>query len=141
MDFLNFQFEHLLQSKISSFVTYCDMVEKNPYQVLLDYSYDAEERPLSVPDVPVSLPSPFSEVSNIREHSEFIQMLINASINVQMNQSPSLVNWRGYSTKIGLDFILSKENVKSELINALSNLQNTTQAEKQVKCCGWHAEL
>lgn len=42
----------------------------------------------------------FSEVSEVEEHAEFIQMLIDAKGMADLNQEPIPVAWRGHKTVV-----------------------------------------
>lgn len=161
MDDLNDQYEQLLQSKMSIFVTYSELVEKNPYRVLSSYSYDFEERPLrsnriaSNPPVlepaseptsdaetvfdgsTVLLPSTLRNISEVPEHDEFIQLLINAKAMATSNSCVESVTWRGYVTDIAPDFKMTRVSLRKELLRALQHLTILSEMERKVKSCNF----
>lgn len=132
--------------------TYTEIVEKKPYRVLSSYSYDCQEKPLrsdriaekppvyeTVSDLDsvsearsVSLPTAFMNVSEIRDHDEFIQLIINAKSAAEMSNEPAPVDWRGYSTKVSPGFKLSKDSLQHELLSALRHLNHISEIERKV---------
>ena len=150
MDELNSSYERVLKSEMSIFKAYSEMVEQYPYRVLASYSYDKEERPLRSQRVaanPVQSEtasdldsvdyrnasgSQFQDISSLRDHDDFIQMLINGKAMAQLNNKPYTITWRGYSTNIDPEFLMTKSTLKNELISALKNLVSITKEEEKV---------
>ena len=152
IDDLNSQYARILQEKRSIFKSYSEMVEGNPYRVLASYSYDCKETPLRsqrvamVPPVtdtgsdssmdPDSrtdfLPSPFKNISKIKGHDEYIQIILNARTMAQVTNEPCPIMWRGFSSTITKNFELSFDSLKKELINALQSMLTITKEEKEV---------
>ena len=151
VDGLNFQYENCLQKKLSILVAYSEMVEKNPYRVLASYSYDVEEKSLRSDrvaakppnDYPsdvesnmearsVSLPTHFKEISPLEEHSDFIQILINAKVAATCSSVDVPVCWRGYTSIVSQDLVMTTPNLRKELIVALQHLDHISEAEQKV---------
>ena len=149
---LNFQYEQFLQKKLSILVAYSEMVERNPYRVLASYSYDFGEKSLRsdrVADLPyqkdelsdvesnmesraVSLPSYFSDISQIPEHNDFIQILINAKVAATCSAMDINVCWRGYTTTVSQNMEMTTEALKNKLLTALQNVNDLRDEERQV---------
>ena len=81
----------------------------------------------------VNLPLPFQDISLIREHQEFLQMVINAKTTADINDSPATVHWRGSYTTIPKDFRLTKESLSTKLISSLKDLKDISEVERKVK--------
>ena len=147
-------YEQVLKKKLSILESYTEMVEKNSYRVLASYSYDSEEKPLRSGRVgerpPMtdfsdaesgvyegstsndSLPLNFRDISSIPEHGYFLQMIINAKIMAEFQKQPCDITWRGYKTSIDPTFVMSKENLRKELLTALQTLITLTEIEDKV---------
>ena len=153
VDFLNSEYEELLQKKLSIYVAYSDMVAKHSYRVLASYSYDAYEKPLrserivdgglpqrqqpssmgSVGEArSVVLPSRFLDVSNIPGHQDFVQLVINAKVLATIEGSSTSINWRGYSSTIFPELEMTTKNLRHELLNALQCISELSDVEKKV---------
>ena len=150
VDILNSQFENVLKEKLTIFQSYAHMVAQNPYRVLASYSYDWEETPLRsqrVAPVPalteagsdsssdnsgVCLPSIFKNLTNIKDHDEYVQKLLNARTLAQVNDAPTRVTWRGYTSVVTPTFEISRDNLTKSIINALQRMPKITQLERQV---------
>lgn len=130
------------------------MVENYPFRVLASFSYDKEEMPLrnigierppiiethsdresnfDVRSLATLLPAPFHNISEVVEHDEFIQMILNAKTVAQLKNAPESITWRGYVTDIAPDFILSREGLMKELLTALQCLNKLSDMEHKVK--------
>lgn len=154
IDGLNCEYEDLLQKKLSILVSYSDMVERHPYRVLASYTYDraenslrsdrvAEKPPASDASDAESVMEPqsasityqFKEVSEIPEHEEFIQMVINAKVLAFMSRTrePVPINWRGYSSTVPEDFVMTTDNLRNKLLEALAQLSDISDIEKEVR--------
>lgn len=152
MESLNSHFEEVLKEKLSIYLAYSFMVAKYPFRVLASFSYDHEERPLvnnlqQPPLIDSSsdresnfggksfatlLPSAFKNISEVMEHDDFIQMVLNAKTLAQLKGSPESITWRGYVTDIGPDFELSREALRNELLTALQCLNELSAMEHKV---------
>lgn len=127
------------------------MVKRKPYRVLASFSYNFEEKPLrsqrittkppmtdtgsdqdSSDNNKTSLPGAFKDISPLDAHDEFIQMVINAKTVAQLESRSSDITWRGYTTSISPNFLLTKENLRSELLCALQNLITLSNMEHKV---------
>ena len=117
-------------------VTYSEMVQTNSFRILATHSYDKDETPLNIPacNTPPSnsLPGQFLNISDFREHDNFIQMVINAKTMAEISSSPVPITWRGYSTFINQEFRMTKENLKNELIMAVKNVNDISELERKV---------
>ena len=152
LDELNSDYEQLLQHRISIFTTYSEMVENHPYRVLSSYTYDFEEKPLRsdrVADKPpymdtVSdaesimepssflLPATLRNISEVPEHDEFVQLVINAKAMASMSNGPEEINWRGYVTHIEPSFRMTRASLRKELLLALQRLTTLSEMERKV---------
>ena len=152
MDGLNSQYEEFLQKKLSILVAYTEMVERNPYRVLASYTYDENEKSLRsdrVADKPpqldepsdvesimephsVSLPTHFKEISPIHDHDDFIQILINAKVAATCSSKDIPICWRGYTTTVTEDMVMTTGNLQKELIIALESIGHISEVEKKV---------
>lgn len=123
-------------------------------RVLASYSYDGDETPLRsdrIAEKPpmsdfasdlesvsvcdsrkISLPTPFTKISEVPGHDEFIQIVINAKTTADITNSPTKIEWRGYCSDINPGFILSKESLTKELLQALKRLNEVSETEKKV---------
>ena len=79
----------------------------------------------------VPLPCPFRGISNVCDHDEYIQMLINGRTTAELQKSPANISWRGFSTKISPDFVLTRANLRSKLLEALNKIK-LSEVERQV---------
>lgn len=153
MDSLNSQYAKILRSKPSIFEAYSDMIDSNPSRVLASYSYDQHEKPLrserlatippltdtaSDPDSSMEnnfsglLPPTLRNISAIRDHDEFFQMVINAKTSAQLQNESVEMSWRGYSLTVPPNFDLTRENLRDHLLSALQNLIQITELEHKV---------
>lgn len=153
LESLNTTYEKILREKLSIYVAYSFMVKKFPFRVLASFSYDKEERPLKTNSLPkptiteyssdresnfegncfaTLLPAAFQNISEVLEHDEYIQMIINAKTVAQLKKSPESITWRGYVTDIHPDFELSREGLKHELVTALQCLSDISNLEHKV---------
>lgn len=154
---LNELYQINLQQKKSIRDTYKYMVNMHPARVLSSYSYDWNESPLRstrIAPVPVltdaasanesscgeggnnsekyvPLPDCLKTISTIPDHLEFFQMVIYGKTVAYMNNLPSSVIWRGYTTTIQPDFDPSRENLRQTLLSALKNVK-LSQSEQKV---------
>lgn len=152
VDFLNTRYQVILKEKVTILRSYTEMVESNPYRVLASYSYCFEEKPLRsnrIADDPaltatasevesgtescyVKLPNPLNTISNMNIHNEFIQMLINAKTMADLNNAPAPIVWRGHTTVVPPNFVISRANVKRTLLTALLSINNVSREEQKV---------
>lgn len=153
VDYLNDLYQRSLKQKKLIFDTYCHIVKNNPYRVLASYSYDWKESPLrsnriaAIPlltdagsgnestvsnDRTVLLPSPLRSISNITDHKEYIQLLINGKTTASLNKCQTPVIWRGYTTTIDPNFNLTRENVRDKLLSALQKIR-ISEVEQKVR--------
>ena len=102
------------------------MAEKPP--PLTDAVSDIE----SAGDTPSELPSIMKDISNIPEHLEFIQLLIDAKVVATLQNYPKAVNWKGYSMSMTPDFLMTTNNLKQELVNALQHMTHLSSIEEKV---------
>lgn len=79
-----------------------------------------------------SLPNQFKEISELPEHDEFVQMLINAKVLSVMTNQPVPLTWRGYSTVMTPDYEMTTGNMKNELIAALKSIAQISEEERKV---------
>ena len=130
------------------------MVENHPYRVLSSFSYDFEEKPLRservaekppCPDTAsdgesilepstILLPSTLRNISEVPEHDEFIQLVINAKAMASSSNTPETVNWRGYVTDIEPNFKMTRVSLRKELLLALQRLTTLSEMERKVIC-------
>ena len=154
LEYLNSKYEQILKAKLSIFQSYAEMVDQNSARVLASYSYKDGEKPLrsqrvaeeppvtdSASDMDtcstsgtrnVCLPSPFRNISNIPDHDDFIQMVINAKAMGLANSNPASITWRGYTTAIRPNFELTRDNLRKKLILALQHVVSPSKEENEV---------
>lgn len=152
LDYLNNEYQRVLKEKESIYETYSHLVANNPYRVLSSYTYDWQELSLrsnrvatnpaltdaggssnesSVSARSVCLPCPFKNISEIREHDDFIQLLINGKMTAELTNSPTSINWRGHKTTIDSKFKLDRKTLRDKLLDALKEIK-LSPIERQV---------
>lgn len=142
VEYLNSEFCELRKIKLSTSEAYSDMVHRNPYQADtcteirkqsvssdsgIEPSTDSSSNAGSIP-----LPVPLRDISSIREHDEFVRLVINAKTLAQVENRPADIDWRGYSLTVQPSFDITRDNLKKELLSALKTMIKLNDLEIKV---------
>ena len=75
----------------------------------------------------------FKEFENVKNHSKFIQLLVNAKATADMTQDPSFVTWRGYKASVKPNLpAFTKDYFRLRLKEALKSMKELSVQEVEV---------